>query len=68
MVPEALKILESLDERQNPDVVYFKFAALFSQWRYEDALPIVERFVSLVAEDPYRHLLGRIKIRLESKQ
>jgi len=55
---EALDLLNGLDPLKNPDVLLFKSFALFSTWRYREAIPLLTRYLDADHLSDYARLVG----------
>ncbi len=58
---EAGKILDSLDARENPEILLFGAFARFARWNYADAIPLLETYVNSGTEE-YARLVGQINL------
>ncbi len=59
---EGVEILESLDPQKFPERDLFVSFALFSAWNYAAALPLLRRYSSHPALDPYARLVGQVNL------
>lgn len=59
---EAFSILESIDTKKEPEVLLRKALALFSEWRYADAIPLLHDFHQRTDVAPYRSLIGKVNL------
>lgn len=61
-LPEALKMLEEIENKMMPKYLLFKSFCLFNQWNYEAAIPYLEAYVQLPAMDDYQRLIGKLNL------
>jgi hypothetical protein len=59
--PEALRIFESIDTARAPEGLLFHAFGLIGQWRYAEAVPLLDRFLT-VRPEPYLGLVGRMNL------
>jgi len=58
---EALALLEQLDPKHCPDVLLYRCFALFAQWNYVSALPLLNLYLEYDL-DPYKRLVGNLNL------
>lgn len=58
---EALDLLQPLDAKVYPEIPLFRAYAFFSQWRYAEAIPLLEQYVRM-AKDSYWQTLGMVNL------
>ncbi len=58
---EAEKILEKLNSNTYPKILLYEAFALFNQWKYREALPLLENYVKKV-EEPYLKRVGLVNL------
>ncbi|MBX2993428.1 MAG: hypothetical protein KF681_01345 [Bdellovibrionaceae bacterium] len=60
-VPEALRLLESIDQRQWPQALLLQAFCHFNRWEYEASLPLLHRYLES-SLDPYARLVGEVNL------
>jgi hypothetical protein len=55
---EGVDVLRRLEPRDHPEVLLFQSFALFSQWDYESALPLLRQYVAHPEVTGYTRLVG----------
>lgn len=58
---EGAEILASLDSNEFPQVLLYRAHALFTQWEYQPAIPVLEKYLSKDL-DSYQRLIGEINL------
>lgn len=61
-LPEAFVLLQSLDHRTLPDVDLIQSLALFAEWRYADAIPLLERYSQNNEVSDYWRLVAKVNL------
>lgn len=59
---QGLKILSKLDTTKTPEVLLFKMDALFTEWNYEKAIPILRQYIKSELISDYQRLVGRLNL------
>lgn len=59
---EALPILSAIDPKKSPDALLFMNHALVSRWRYAEAVPVLERYLNVMTEHTYEHIVGTLNL------
>lgn len=59
---EGFDLLETLSAERFPEVLLQKAFGYFRQWEYANGVPLLRKFLKLVSEDEYRHLVGRVNL------
>lgn len=59
---EALQILRELNSRQEPRALLFQAFALFGQWDYHQALPLLRTYCDLEVLTDYERQVGNINL------
>jgi hypothetical protein len=62
ILPEAAKILNSLDENANPEVLQYQAFCHFGNWEYKLAIPLLEKYVDSAKTNPYQKLVGQVNL------
>lgn len=58
---ESLKILQRVSSTANVDAIFARISVLFSNWEYQDAIPLLKDYISLVS-DPYKVKVGKVNL------
>ncbi len=61
-VEEALALLESVSRAEHALTLFGRFAALFSQWRYGESIPIIRKYIAVPDLEEYQALVGRVNL------
>lgn len=59
---QGLEILSKLNSEKNPEVLLFQMDALFSEWNYAQAIPLIEKYLTSVGISDYQKLVGRLNL------
>lgn len=58
----ALKILSELEKSQMPETWLYAAVTLFSQWRYDEAIPKLQKYLSFDSLSSYQRLVGQLNL------
>lgn len=61
-VSEASQILESVDPEEAPQALLHSALCLFSQWRYGDGIPLLEKYIEAPGLSDYARLVGLVNL------
>lgn len=59
---ESREILRSLKAESNPEILLLHSFALFAEWRYAEAIPLLESYVENPGLTEYARLIGRTNL------
>lgn len=59
---EAVVLLHSIPAQSIPQVLLYEAFALFSQWDYEAAIPVLKRYLDFSSLTPYQRLVGELNL------
>lgn len=61
---EGLFLLKSIHDRQNefPQKLLYTAFGLFAQWNYEESIPLLEKYDSLIEAREYFKIVGRVNM------
>lgn len=60
-IPEAVRLLETVDVREAPEALLYQAFCYFNQWEYAEALPLLETYL-LAPLSRYARLVGCVNI------
>lgn len=58
----ALKIFQSVASEKNPEVLLYESITLFTQWRYQEAIPKLREYIEHPALSAYQKDLGQLNL------
>lgn len=59
---EGLNLLEKIDSNEQPDVLLFQANSKISDWQYQNAKPLLEKFLSFDNLKPLQRLVGNLNL------
>jgi tetratricopeptide (TPR) repeat protein len=59
---EALEILEAVNVQEVPKAYFYKALAYFTQWRYEEAVPLLRAYLSEESLESFDRLMGQVNL------
>lgn len=59
---EGSKLLDGLDEKSFPRILFYRASVLVSQWRYGDSIPLLTRYCALPGLDAYGKLVAKVNL------
>lgn len=59
---EALEILNEVNYKKEPQVLLYKAFAYFAQWKYEEAIPSLNRFIHSDNITDYQRVVGKVNL------
>jgi hypothetical protein len=59
---EALKVVETISDSNDPDVCFARFSVMFVQWQYREALPYVQAMIDSSKSTAVQRLTGRVNL------
>ncbi len=59
---EALKLLQNIDARKNPQAFLYRSHGLFTQWRSIEAVPALQCYLKEVRGDEYQRIVGQVNL------
>lgn len=59
---EGLRLLEEIDPKEQPEALSFKATAKISEWKYSEALPILEDYLNNYELSPLQRLVGALNL------
>ncbi len=59
---EALSLLQTVPVDQVPQALLYQSFALFAQWQYRAAIPLLDRYLKSKELDPYARLVGNVNL------
>ncbi len=59
---EALGLLADIDPAANPQVLLYQSFALFAQWKYKPAIPLLTKYLEAKGVDSYQKLVGQLNL------
>lgn len=61
-VEEAQEIFKKLDSTENPEIWLHRSFALFSQWNYAGAIPLLKKYIRAPKLTDYQRLIGQVNL------
>jgi tetratricopeptide (TPR) repeat protein len=62
VVGEALKILRSVKDQNNPETLFNTALCLMTSWNYAEVIPILKKYLTSAKVSPYQMLVGKINL------
>lgn len=59
---EAIELLTGIESRATPEALLFMSYALFSEWKYGLAVPLLRQYVRHPLIDPYQRQIGEVNL------
>lgn len=59
---EALALLGGLDAQSAPEVLLFQSNAYFGEWRYDQAVPLLKRYIAHPVINDYQRRVGEVNL------
>ncbi len=61
-IDEAWLLLQEVDEDQNPQASIYKTFCLFNQWKYQEAIPVLNKYLARTDLEDYARCVGEINL------
>lgn len=61
---EADELLKKIDSSLNPEVLFFQAAIQIRSWHYEEAIPILRKYLAHPKLENYQRIVGKINLSL----
>lgn len=61
-IHEARELLGTVSADTHPDVLLYEIFTLIPEWRYQDTIPLLTRYIERIPERPLQQLVGKVNL------
>ena len=59
---EALMRLKNIDDEKQPQALIYQIHCYFAQWQYEDAIPLLKKYLGFSNIEPYKMAIAQLNL------